>query len=40
LLQRRVQIAAHCEKSLRDVAEPQVGCGECHTVPFSFEIKE
>ena len=40
LLQRRVQIAAHCEKSLRDVSEPQVGCGECHTVPFSFEIKE
>ncbi len=40
LLQRRVQIAAHCEKSQRDVPEPQIGCGECHAMPFSFEIKD
>ena len=40
LLQRRVQIAAHCEKSLRDVPEPQIGCGECHALPFSFEIND
>ena len=40
LLQRRVQGAAYCEKSKRDVAEPHVGCGECHGLPFKFEIKE
>jgi len=40
LLQRRVQVAAYCEKSKRDVAEPHVGCGECHGLPFKFEIKE
>lgn len=40
LFQRRVQISAHCEKSHRAVAEPQVGCGECHALPFTFEVKE
>ena len=39
-LQRRVQVRAYCEKSKRDVAEPQVGCGECHALPFTFEVKE
>lgn len=38
--QRRVQITAFCEKTRRDVAEPQIGCGECHALPFNFEIKE
>lgn len=40
LFQRRVQVSAFCEKAKRDVAEPQVGCGECHALPFTFEIKE
>ncbi len=40
LFQRRVQIKAYCEKSRREVAEPQVGCGECHELPFHFEVKE
>lgn len=40
LFQRRVQIRAYCEKSNRHVLEPEVGCGECHTLPFKFEIKE
>ncbi len=40
LLQRRVQVTAYCEKSHRDVAEPHVGCGECHGLPFQFKIKE
>jgi hypothetical protein len=40
LLQRRVQVAAYCEKTERAVGEPQIGCGECHTLPFKFEIKE
>jgi hypothetical protein len=40
LFQRRVQISATCEKTHRDVAEPQIGCGECHGLPFHFEVKE
>ena len=38
--QRRVQVSAFCTKSEWDVQEPHVGCGECHTVPFTFEVKE
>jgi len=40
LFSRRVQITAFCEKSNRHVAEPHVGCGECHSLPFTFEVKE
>jgi hypothetical protein len=40
LFQRRVQVSAFCEKTKRGVSEPQIGCGECHTLPFTFEIKE
>jgi hypothetical protein len=40
MFQRRVQVNAYCEKTKRDVPEPQVGCGECHAIPFNFEIKE
>jgi hypothetical protein len=40
LFQRRVQINAFCEKTKRDVSEPQIGCGECHALPFKFEVKE
>ena len=40
IFQRRVQVSAYCEKSKRDVAEPQIGCGECHDLPFKFVIKE
>ena len=39
-LQRRVKISAYCEKAGREVPEPQVGCGECHSLPFDFKIKE
>lgn len=38
--QRRVQVSAYCEKSQRNVAEPHIGCGECHELPFSFKVKE
>jgi hypothetical protein len=38
--QRRVQVSAYCEKSNRAVTEPQIGCGECHDLPFKFQIKE
>jgi hypothetical protein len=40
LFQQRVQIKAHCDKTGRDVAEPHIGCGECHALPFEFQIKE
>lgn len=40
IFQRRVQVSAFCEKVGREVAEPQVGCGECHPLPFKFEVKE
>ncbi len=40
IFQRRVQVAAFCEKTKRHVTEPQIGCGECHALPFKFEIKE
>jgi hypothetical protein len=40
IFQRRVQVSAYCEKSERDIAEPQIGCGECHELPFKFVIKE
>ncbi len=36
---KRVQVTAYCEKSKKRIAEPQVGCGECHALPFKFEIK-
>jgi hypothetical protein len=35
-----VQVTAFCEKTERQVTEPHVGCGECHTLPFNFEVKE
>jgi hypothetical protein len=38
--QRRVLVSAFCEKTERNVSEPQIGCGECHKLPFKFEIKE
>lgn len=40
LFQRRVQVRAICEKSKQNIPEPQVGCGECHALPFKFEIRE
>ncbi len=39
LLQRRVQVSAYCEKVNRSVAEPQIGCGECHPLPAEFLVK-
>lgn len=40
VFQRRVQVSAFCEKTKRHVSEPHVGCGECHQLPFTFEVKE
>ena len=38
-LQRRVQVAAYCEKVDRAVAEPMIGCGECHPLPPEFFLQ-
>lgn len=35
-LRRQVTLQAYCRKTLRDVPEPHVGCGECHPMPFDF----
>ena len=40
LFQRRVQVSAYCQKTSRAVAEPHVGCGECHPIPPIFEVKK
>jgi hypothetical protein len=29
-LKRKVKISAYCEKSQRNVGEPEIGCGLCH----------
>jgi len=36
---RRVHITAFCEKVGRSVAEPEIGCGECHPLPAEFVVK-
>jgi hypothetical protein len=38
--QRRVQVTAFCDKSNSNVAEPQIGCKECHAMLYKFEVKE
>lgn len=40
LFQRRVEVSAYCEKTNSDVAQPEIGCGECHPLPPIFEVKE
>ena len=41
-LKRKVSIHAYCTKTLRDVPEPHIGCGECHPLPEIFigEIRD
>ncbi len=34
-LRRRVEVTAYCLKSRQAVAEPRVGCGQCHP-PLAF----
>jgi hypothetical protein len=35
-LRQQVQVKAYCTKTNRDVAEPHIGCGECHPLPPEF----
>jgi len=39
-LRRRVVISAHCIKNNLEIMEPQVGCGNCHSIPLIFKEKE
>jgi hypothetical protein len=36
LMPKRVQVEAYCRKTLQDVAEPHIGCGQCHQLPDVF----
>jgi hypothetical protein len=38
--QPRVAIRASCRKTGGPVAEPHIGCGECHPLPPAFEVKK
>lgn len=40
LFKRRVRISAFCDKTQRAVAQPEIGCGECHPLPPIFEVKK
>ncbi len=33
---RRVEVSAYCTLSQGPVAEPEVGCGQCHPIPVAF----
>jgi hypothetical protein len=30
---KKVQVSAHCTKTNQSVAEPYIGCGQCHPLP-------
>jgi hypothetical protein len=34
--QQRVGVKAFCNKTKRNVTEPQIGCGDCHQLPEVF----
>lgn len=33
---KRVEVTAFCSKSQSTVAEPHIGCGQCHPIPSVF----
>jgi hypothetical protein len=35
-LQKKVEIKGFCQKTNRVVADPHIGCGECHDLPEIF----
>jgi hypothetical protein len=37
--QKRVRVAAYCEKTRRRGFDPHIGCGECHPLPPVFQVK-
>jgi hypothetical protein len=34
----RVQVTAFCERTERNVSEPHIGCGDCHSISPTFEV--
>ncbi len=40
LFRKRVQVEAYCEKSQSMVADPHIGCGQCHPLPPVFELRK
>jgi hypothetical protein len=40
LFRKQVQVDAYCEKSRQSVAEPHIGCGQCHPLPPVFQVKK
>jgi hypothetical protein len=39
-LKRSLQVTAYCEKAEQAVAQPEIGCGQCHPLPPIFEVKK
>lgn len=37
---RKVQVSAFCTRTNQPVAEPEIGCGQCHTLNSIFTDKE
>lgn len=35
-LVKKVVVTAYCHKSEQSVAEPEIGCGQCHPLPPAF----
>ena len=35
-IQKKVVVSAYCKKTLKNVLEPKIGCGECHPLPPIF----
>ncbi len=36
VLKPQVRISAYCTKTNKNVSEPHIGCGQCHTLPPVF----
>ncbi len=36
---KQVEVTAYCEKINQNVAEPHIGCGQCHPLPPVFRVK-
>lgn len=37
-LRKQVEVNAFCKKTARVVKEPEIGCGQCHSLPEGFEL--
>lgn len=39
LFRKQVEVTAYCEKAAQNVAEPHIGCGQCHPLPSVFQVR-